>query len=122
MAKGRRGGFPGPAGGNNMNQLLKQAQKMQEQIAKAQEEAEAFTGEAEVGGGMVKVSVNAEHQISSIEIKPEVVDPDDVEMLEDLITAAINEAMRQVDEKTAEHMGKATGALGGLGGLGGFGF
>jgi DNA-binding YbaB/EbfC family protein len=122
MAKGRRGGFPGPAGGNNMNQILKQAQKMQEQIAKAQEEAEAFTGEAEVGGGMVKVSVSAEHQITSIEIKPEVVDPDDVEMLEDLVTAAINEAMRQVDEKTAEHMGKATGALGGLGGLGGFGF
>lgn len=118
MARGRRGGFPG-GGGANMNQLMKQAQKMQQELAKAQEEVETFTGEAEVGGGMIRVVVNANHQIQEMEIKPEVVDPEDVEMLQDLITAAINEAMNNLDEKTEQHMAKFTG---GMGGLGGFGF
>lgn len=118
MAKGRKfGGFPG--GGSNMNQLMQQAQRLQRQMAEAQEAATEFTGEAEVGGGMVKVVINADHQISSLEIKPEVVDPEDIDMLTDLITAAVNEAVRQLDSKTEEHMSKVTG---GLGNLGGFGF
>lgn len=116
MSKRNRGGFPG-GGGANMNQLMKQAQRLQQQIAQAQEEAAAFKGEAEVGGGMVKVTVNAEHEIEALTIKPEVVDPEDIDMLQDLITAAVNEAIRQVEEKTNQHMGKFSN-LPGLGGLG----
>lgn len=113
MAKGR-GGFPG---GANMNQLMQQAQRMQRKIAEAQEEAAQMKGEAEAGGGMIKAVVNGEHQLEFIEIKPEAVDPEDVEMLQDMITAAVNEAMRDLDKKTEAIMGQATGGLN-LGGLG----
>lgn len=116
----KQGGFPG--GGANMNQIMKQAQRLQKQMEEAQNEAQNFFGEAEVGGGMVKVKINADHQIENLEIKEEVVDPDDVEMLQDLIIAAVNEAIRQLDEKTETHMSKLTSGIGGLGGLGGFGF
>ncbi len=118
MAKGRRGNFRGMGGGANMNQLMAQAQKMQRQLEKAQEEANELTSEATVGGGMVTVKVTADHQIESIEIKPEIVDPDDLDMLQEMVMAAVNEAMRTLDEKVNEHMQQASG-LGGMGGLGG---
>ncbi len=98
-----------------MDQLMKQAQRMQQELENAQAEAAEFTGEAEVGGGMVKVVVNADHQVVSLTIKPEVVDPEDLDMLQDLIIAAVNEANRVLDEKTNAHMGKFTGGLGGFG-------
>lgn len=116
MAKGFKGGFPG---GGNMNQLMKQAQAMQRQIAEAQEQAALLKGEAEAGGGMVKALVNGDHQIESLEIQQAVVDPEDIEMLQDLIIAAVNGAMSDLDGKVEDTMGKVTG---GLGGLGGFGF
>lgn len=115
MSKGFRGGFPG---GGNHNQLMQQVQKMQRKIAEAQEEAATMTGEAEAGGGMVKVTCNSDHQITEIAINPGVVDPEDIEMLQDLVTAAVNEAMRNLDQKVEERMGQATGNLGSLGGLG----
>ena len=113
MAKGRRGNFRGMGGGANMNQLMAQAQKMQRQLEKAQEEANELTSEATVGGGMVTVKVTADHQIESIEIKPEIVDPDDLDMLQEMVMAAVNEAMRTLDEKVNEHMQQASG-LGGM--------
>ncbi len=106
---GYRGGF---GGGNQMQQLMKQAQKMQEQMAKAQQELE----EAEIvgeSGGLVKVVVNGKKVVSSVTIDPKAVDPDDVEMLEDLIVAALNNAYDKADEMYNEKMG----AFGGAGGL-----
>lgn len=117
MAK--RGGFPG--GGmmpGNMNQLMKQAQRMQRQMEEAQaslEEAE-FTGKA--GGGAVEVTVSGKKEVTKVQISPDAVDPDDVEMLEDLIMAAVNEALRAADESSQASMAKLTGGLGGLSGLG----
>ncbi|MGI6546569.1 MAG: YbaB/EbfC family nucleoid-associated protein [Fastidiosipilaceae bacterium] len=119
MAKGRRGGFQGGGkGGPNMNQLLKQAQKMQEEMQKAQEAIDTMEVESTAGGGMVRIKVNGEHQVTEIEIKPEAVDPDDIEMLQDLIMAGVNDAMRKMDEESAKHMGSVTGGMGGLGGPG----
>ena len=112
MAK--RGGFPG-MGGANMQQLMRQAQKMQQDMEKAQQELAASTVEATSGGGMVTCVVTGERKIQSITIKPEAVDPDDVEMLEDLVVAAVNEAMNKVDALANEKMGRFTGAMGGLG-------
>ena len=111
MAK--RGGFPGGMPGN-MNNLMKQAQKMQRQMEEAQKEKEV---EAAAGGGAVKVKVSGKKEIVAVTIDPEVVDPDDVEMLEDLIMAAANEALRKMDEVSQSSMAKITGGLGG-----GFGF
>ena len=113
MAK--RGGFPGGMPGN-MNNLMKQAQKMQKQMEENQEEKE-FTAAA--GGGAVEVTVTGKREVKRVKLSEEVVDPDDIEMLEDLIVAATNEAMRQAEEAAASVMSKLTG---GLGGLGGFGF
>mgnify|MGYP001328690703 CR=1 FL=1 len=110
-----RGGFPGGMG--NMNNMMKQAQKMQREMVKVQEEIEQRTVEASAGGGAVTVVVSGKKDIKSINIKPEVVDPDDVEMLQDLIMAAVNEAMRQADEMVAKEMGKITGGLNLPGGL-----
>ena len=91
-----RGGFPGGFPGmGNMNQLMKQAKKMQEQMAKLQEELEQKTVEASAGGGVVTVVANGKKEVTEIRIAPEAVDPDDVEMLQDLIMAAVNEALRQ---------------------------
>jgi len=95
----------------NMNQLMKQAKKLQEQMAKLQEELEQMTVEASAGGGVVTVVANGKKEIVEVKIAPEAVDPDDVEMLQDLIVAAVNEALRRVDERVQEEMGKLTGGL-----------
>ena len=110
-----KGGFPGMGG--NMGNLLKQAQKMQKDMAKLQEELEQKTVEATVGGGAVTVVVSGKKELKEISIKPEVVDPDDVEMLQDLILAAVNEAMRKADDMVNGEMAKITGGLGGIPGL-----
>ncbi|HZK35024.1 MAG TPA: YbaB/EbfC family nucleoid-associated protein [Bacillota bacterium] len=104
-----KGGFPGMG---NMNNLMKQAKKMQDQMAKMQEELEEKTVDATVGGGMVTVVANGKKEIMSIDIEPDAVDPDDVEMLEDLVLAAINEALRKADEMVQGEMGKITGGMG----------
>jgi len=104
-----KGGFPG---GMNMNNLMKQAKKMQEQMMKMQQELEEKTVEASVGGGVVTVVANGKKEILEINIKPEVVDPDDIEMLQDLIIAAVNEATRKADEMIQNEMSKFTGGLG----------
>lgn len=89
-------------GGANMQNLLRQAQKMQEEIQRNKEELEATTFYANAGGGMVEVEMNGKREITAVIIKPEVIDPEDKEMLEDLIMAAVNDANRQIDEKLAE--------------------
>ncbi len=106
MAKGKFNMMP-----QNMNNMLKQAQKMQQDMLKAQQEIEEKEIEASSGGGAVTVKVSGKKEILSIKILPEVVDPDDVEMLEDLITAAVNEAMRKADEESAKEMSKFTGGM-----------
>lgn len=106
-----RGGFPGGFGGGNINNLMKQAQKLQKEMAQAQQELEEKEFEASVGGGAVLVKVNGKKEVLSIKIKEEVVDPDDVEMLEDLVLSAVNEALRKADENTANKMGKLTGGM-----------
>jgi len=110
-----RGGFPGMGG--NMNNMMKQVQKMQKEMAKLQEEIEQRTVEASAGGGVVTVVASGKKEIMSITIKPEAVDPDDVEMLQDLVTAAVNEALRKVDEMLSKEMSKLTGGLNLPGGL-----
>jgi len=104
----------------NMQQLLKQAQKMQEDMLAAQESLKDETVEAAAGGGMVTVTASGDLQIKSITIDPEAVDPEDVEMLQDTILAAVNEGLRAAQERAAEKMGGIAGGLGG-GGLGGLG-
>ena len=114
MAKGGfRGGPMG--GGMNMN-MMKQARKMQQEMLKMQQEMETKTYEATAGGGVVTASVNGKHELVSIVIDPEAVDPEDVEMLQDLVVAAVNEAMRKADADAASSMQKLTGGLN-LGGL-----
>ena len=112
MAKGynSRGGF----GGLNMNQLMKQAKKMQEDVTKSQEEISAKEFESTAGGGAISVVVSGDKKVKSITISKDVVDPDDVEMLEDLLVAAFNDAQNQVETEKNERMGKF-GNLGGLG-------
>ena len=115
MAKGGfRGGFPG--GGNQAN-MMRQAQKMQQDFLKMQEELESSTFEFTSGGGAVKATVTGTRQFSGIEIDPEVVDPEDVEMLQDLILAAVNGAIKLADDKTNESMAKLQGGMGGFPGL-----
>ena len=99
-------------GGGNMQQLARQAQKLQQQMAKMQEEIEAREFEATAGGGMATAKVNGKKELLSIEIKPEAVDPDDVEMLQDLVVAAVNEALRQAGDAMEQGMGKMTGGMG----------
>ena len=106
-----RGGFPGMMGGGNMQQLARQAQKLQQQMTKMQEELEAREFEAAAGGGMVTVKVNGRKELLSVEIKPEAVDPDDVEMLEDLIAAAFNAATEKADELSASLMPAGVGGM-----------
>ncbi len=120
MAKGRRGAYPPGGmrgGGNQMSQLMKQAQKMQEDLAAAQEEVALLKAEASTGGGVVRLVMGAGHQVELLEINPDVVDPDDVEMLQDLIAAAVNEAARQLDEMTEARMAEVTGSGFGLPGF-----
>jgi nucleoid-associated protein EbfC len=102
--------------GPNMNQLLKQAQQMQAEMAKAQEQLKSETVEASAGGGMVKVTMTGDMQLRGIEISPDAVDPEDVEMLQDMVSAAVNEALRSAQELAASRMGGIAG-LGGGGGL-----
>ncbi len=112
MAKGYgRGGFGGMGGGMNMN-MMKQVQKMQQDMAKMQEELAARTYTAAAGGGVVTAEVNGQHQVVSITIDPEAVDPDDVEMLQDMVVAAVNEAMRSAEADAADSMKSITGGLG----------
>ncbi len=113
----RRGGFHGGGGAPNMNQLMQQAQKMQKDLEKAQEEAANITSKASVGGGMVEVEVDSNHQITNLKIDPSVIDPEDPEMLQDLFIAAVNEANRTLDEQVEARMSKVTGS----GNLGMFG-
>ena len=112
MAK--RGGFPGGMGmPGNMNNLMKQAQKMQKQMEESQKELEEKEFTATAGGGAVEVIVSGKREVTKVKLAEEAVDPDDVEMLEDLIMVAINDAMRQVDESTSAAMSRLTGGLGG---------
>ncbi len=115
MAK--RGGFPGGGMPGNMANLMKQAQKMQRQMEESQKELEEKEYTATSGGGVVEVTVSGKREVTAIKIDPEAVDPDDVEMLQDLIMAAVNEALRQMEESSAAAMSKFTGGMGGLGGL-----
>ena len=94
-----------------MNQMIKQAQKMQEQMIKMQEEKEAKTYSATAGGGAVQVVVSGKREVQEIILKPEVVDPDDIEMLQDLIVAAVNEALRAMEADSSAQMGQLTGGL-----------
>ena len=109
MAK--RGGFPGMGMPGNMNNLMKQAQKMQDEITELQNDIEARDFSATSGGGAVEVVVTGAKNIKALTIKPEVVDKDDVEMLQDLIISAINEAMADVEKTTEEEMNKITGGV-----------
>ncbi len=104
----------------NMNNLMKQAQRMQRQMEEKQKEMEDKEWEASAGGGAVTVKVSGKKELTSVELKPEVVDPEDIEMLQDLIVAAVNEALRKVDDEQSEMLGSLTGGLSGLpGGLSG---
>lgn len=108
MAGNKFAGFPG---GGNMNSMIKQAQKMQEQMLKAQQEIEETVLEASSGGGMVTVKANGRKELLEIKIKPEAVDPDDVEMLEDLVMVAVNDAMSKADALSQDKMGALTGGM-----------
>lgn len=110
MAKGSFKGMPG-RGGGNMNHLLQQAQKMQQAAERAQEEIKQAEIEATAGGGVVKVIIGGDHEIKSIQIDPAAVDPDDVEMLQDLIMAACNEAQRKLSDFSESKMGHVTGGM-----------
>ncbi|MBR2046672.1 MAG: YbaB/EbfC family nucleoid-associated protein [Agathobacter sp.] len=110
MAK--RGGFPGGMPGN-MNNLMKQAQRMQRQMEEAQQKMETMEATATAGGGAVEVTVSGKKEVLKVKLAEEVVDPDDIEMLEDLILAATNEALRKIDEASQQTMSKITGGLGG---------
>ena len=108
MAK--RGGFAGMPG--NMSNLMKQAQRMQRQMEEMQKEMETMEFEGTAGGEAVKIVVTGKKQVVNVELKPEVVDPDDVETLEDLIVAAVNEAIKKVESTSSEEMQKITGSMG----------
>ena len=106
----RRGGFPGGMG--NMNNLMKQAQKMQKQMEETAKELETKEYKATAGGGAIEVTVSGKKRITEVSLAEEIVDPDDIEMLQDLIVAAANEAMRQIEETSQQEMSKVTGQLG----------
>lgn len=112
MAK--RGGYPGGMMPGNMNNLMKQAQRMQRQMEEGQKELESREFTASAGGGAVEVTVSGKKEVLRVKLTEEVVDPEDIEMLQDLIVAAANEAMKQADEANEALMGKMTGGLGGF--------
>jgi nucleoid-associated protein EbfC len=114
MAKGFNGGMQG---GMNMNNLMKQAQKMQKQMADTQDELSTKTLEITSGGGAVKIVINGKKEIEQLVISKDVIDPDDIEMLQDLVLSAVNEAIRQADEMVNSEMGKITGGMGMPGGM-----
>ena len=105
MAYNNFGGF----GGGNLNQLMRQAQKMQEDMARAKQELEETEFTSSVGGGMVEVKMNGKRELKQISIKPEVVDPDDVEMLEDLVVSAVNDVLGQISRKEQDSMPQVPG-------------
>ena len=111
-----KGGFRGMPGGMNQAAMMKQAQKMQQDMLRMQEEMERKTYKATTGGGMVTAEVNGKYEVLNLTIDPEAVDPDDVEMLQDMVIAAVNEAMRTADADAAANMSRLTGGLN-LGGL-----
>ena len=102
----------------NMNQMLRQVQQMQAEMAKAQEQLKTEVVEATAGGGMVSVKVTGDLEVQEIKIDPEAVDPEDVDLLQDMVLAAVNEAIRSAQELASSKLGQATGGLGGLGDLG----
>ncbi len=106
-----RRGFKGRGGMPNMNNMLKQAQKMQKQMQELQAEVEEREVEASAGGGAVVVKMTGKKEIIKIDIQPEVVDPEDIDMLEDLVMAAVNEAIRTAEEMVAKEMSKVTGNM-----------
>lgn len=108
MAKGKFSGMGMPG---NMNNMIKQAQKMQQDMLRAQQELEEKEIEATAGGGAVSVKISGKKELLELTISPEVVDPDDIEMLQDLIIAAVNEGMRKADEMSAQQMSKLTGGM-----------
>ena len=112
MAK--RGGYPGMGGGMNMNNMMKQVQKMQKQMEDAQKALEEAEFSATAGGGAVQVTVSGKKVLTKVTLDPDAVDPDDVEMLEDLIMVAVNDAMKKVDEASSSSMAKMTGGMGGF--------
>jgi len=111
-----KNGFRGMPGGMNQMAMMKQAQKMQQELLRMQEEQENKTYSATTGGGMITATVNGKHEVVDLQINPEAVDPDDVEMLQDMVIAAVNEAMRAADADAANNMSRLTGGLN-LGGL-----
>ena len=111
-----KGGFRGMPGGMNQAAMMKQAQKLQQEMLRMQQEQESKTYSATSGGGMVTATVNGKHELVNLEIKPDAVDPDDVEMLQDMVIAAVNEAMRTADAEAAQNMSRFTGGMN-LGGL-----
>ena len=111
-----KGGFRGMPGGMNQAAMMKQAQKMQQEMIRMQQELENPNYTAAAGGGMVKAVGNGKHELVDLQINPEAVDPDDVDMLQDMIIAAVNEAMRTADTEAANNMSRLTGGLN-LGGL-----
>ena len=113
MAKNNFRGMPG---GMNQAAMMKQAQKMQQELIRMQQEQETKTYTASAGGGMVSATVNGKHEVVDMKINPEAVDPDDVEMLQDMVMAAVNEAMRSADNDAAQNMSRLTGGMN-LGGL-----
>lgn len=113
MAKNNFRGMPG---GMNQAAMMKQAQKMQQELLRLQQEQETKTYTAASGGGMVSATVNGKHELTALEINPEAVDPDDVEMLQDMVMAAVNEAFRAADADAANNMSRLTGGLN-LGGM-----
>ena len=113
MAKNNFRGMPG---GMNQVAMMKQAQKMQQELLRMQQEQETKTYTASAGGGMVTAIVNGKHELVDMQINPEAVDPDDVEMLQDMVIAAVNEAMRTADNDAAQNMSRLTGGLN-LGGM-----
>ena len=110
MARQNFGGF----GGGNMQQLMRQAQKMQQQMTEAQEKLDAMEYEAASGGGMVQVKVSGKRELLSLTIKPECVDPEDVEMLQDMVMAAVNEALRKGEEAREAAMNRMAPGMGGM--------
>ena len=112
MAK--RGGYPGMGGGMNMNNMMKQVQKMQKQMEEQQKALEEAEFSATAGGGAVAVTVSGKKVLTKVTLDPDAVDPDDVEMLEDLIMVAVNDALKKVDEANSSAMSKLPGGMGGF--------
>ena len=112
MAK--RGGYPGMGGGMNMNNMMKQVQKMQKQMEEQQKALEESEFSATAGGGAVEVTMTGKKVLTKVTLDPDAVDPDDVEMLEDLIMVAVNDAMKKVDDANAASMSRMTGGMGGF--------